>query len=133
MGSLRLEVEVPEAFLGNILVTAFDGACGGSWFWCHSNREIPINERFLMDDDDDVLSIWRHVHIITDHEEDAFKVDHNVLIRGMQAILEQPDGHWETLKRHIGQGVMDDDAGDIDANEADTIVQFGLFGKEVYA
>lgn len=130
--TLKMEVEIPEKLLGDLLVTAFDGAHGGCWFWCHSDGDYQINERFVMDDPENVLSIWRKVQIVTDEEDDAYAVDHSNLASGMQLIMNQPKGKYNKLKALIGEAVMNDDAGVLDANDADTIVQFALFGEEVY-
>lgn len=130
--TLKMEVEIPEKLLGDLLVTAFDGVHGGCWFWCHSDQTYSLDERFAMDDPTNVLSTWQRVQIETDEENDQYAVDHGNLASGMQLIMNLPKGKYDKLKALIGEAVMNDDAGVLDANDADTIVQFALFGEEVY-
>lgn len=111
--------ELSPTFLSDIMVTAFDGDYGGSLFWADvESYQIQADH-------------WEWV-IVADKYEDTEpprKVTHETLTLGMQRILDMPDGRYEGLKERI----QELDAGSLDANDADSIVQFGLFEKEVYA
>lgn len=131
---VNMQVEVPHTLLGDLMVTAFDGQYGGVWRcgWA-TDVEYHIDKAEKAID-----NVWKAVTITTNYDEDldewpspTVKVDWAMLVKGMQLILadEKYDG---SLRKRIAQAIMDDDAGELDANDADTIVQMAVFGKEVY-
>lgn len=123
---------ITEEFLGDILVTAFDGDLGACWNWTHPNYEHP-NGAFVIDTEKDDL--WTAVAITYDDpESDAILetvVDQEKLVRAIQKILDDGTicGSWRLLE----EAVFQDDAGNIDAEIADWIVQTAVFGKQVYS
>lgn len=119
---IKVRAELTADFLSSILITAFDGDHGGSWYWADTPASIgPPMET------DDEAEVWYSVKIVDKECEDqtVHKVTHAVLAKGIQMLIDEGDDN-------IQQAVFDDDAGMIDANDADTIVQFGLFERCIY-
>ena len=113
-----------DEYLSNILVTAFDGDYGGCWYWAE-----PKGENWLVTDG--VGGVWKSCTV---REKEASQpngkkrwavVDHAMVGRGIQHII-QAGGHDRLKVRLLAK---DDD---LDANDADTIIQFAMFGEEVY-
>jgi hypothetical protein len=73
----------------------------------------------------------------SDESDEPQRIDRDVIVRGLQRIV---DGTATCCGRpldalftdRIASAVAEIDAGDIDAGDADTIVQVGLFGEVVY-
>lgn len=136
--TVKLTMELTPEFCGDVLVTAFDGGYGGSWYWADPSGDAwPVTVSGISDD-----AVWHEVHIKWDFSDcpspvmqylyqEAYKangyvkVDHEVVRVGLQWAIDQ--GRQFAL-----EAVREMDAGEIDANAADTIVQHGLFGKEIY-
>jgi hypothetical protein len=133
---IKMAVDVPENLLSEILVTAFDGDCGGCWFWAEPYMETSEDD-WLKTDDFATDPSWLSAKIIDkeDSSNGPWTVDHSTLVRGMQQILDADYGHSETLRKlqgYIREAVIDDDGSMLDAYAVDTIVQLGLFTEEVY-
>jgi hypothetical protein len=132
---VRMDVEVPHNLLSDIMVTAFDGNYGGVQ---RCGWAVPVDYR--IEGEGESVQTWREVVIESapgyewDGEENKTSresITWAILVKGMQEILNSDD--WaESTKKIIVSAILDDDAGEIDANLADTIVQTGLFGEEVY-
>lgn len=117
-------------FLSDILVAAFDGSHGGSWFWAKPHRPAPgdfwvITEGGPTESDQTWLATYIEENDFEESEPKVYKVTYAVLVKGLQELIDAGDDN-------IQQAVFDADAGMIDANDADSIVQQGLFGKQVY-
>lgn len=112
-----------DEFIGDILVTAFDGAYGGCWYWAE-----PKGPNWLVTTN--APDVWRSCTI---REKDASSgkkkwavVDHAMVGRGLQRVLQHAG--YDRLRTAI----FAKESGDIDASAADTIIQFAIFGEEVY-
>lgn len=123
---------VSEELLGDILVTAFDGDLGACWEWAAPNYDHP-NGAFVIDTDKD--DIWTAVAIRYDDPDGdgvlEMVVDQGRLVRAIQKILD--DGVICSSWRLLEEAIFEDDAGNIDAEIADWIVQTAVFGRQVYA
>lgn len=138
---VKVKAEVPEDFLSDVLITAFDGDHGGSWFWAKPHRPAPDDFWVITDGlPTESDSRWLATYIEDREEQEewmmtrdpddpdkpkVYKVTYAVLVKGIQELIDAGDDN-------IQQAVFDADAGMIDANDADSIVQQGLFGKQVY-
>lgn len=121
---VELDITIDRQMLHDIMVTAFDGDHGGSLFWIN-NDSVKLESSGPIED----ARIWDAV-VFNEWSDDGWsdkehRVDHFVLVKGIQALVNQG---WQP----IINAVLDGDAGEIDANLADSIVQEGLFGKQVY-
>ena len=124
--SVKAEVVLREEFLSDVMITAFDANYGGCWYWSR-----PADRVDSWADITDNPNVWRRVFIdVHDDEESVLHVvDHTILARGMQAVLDAArDGNYLELAAQI----LAQEGGDIDADAADIIVQYGLFGEVVY-
>lgn len=123
----RVTLTFDDEFLSNLLITAFDGQYGSSWFWAEAVGKDWLTE---VVGDDELL--WKSCHIIEKepHTENARRksavIDHNALGRGIMLLL-QHEGYT-----NLKIALLERDSGQIDANGADTIMQFTVFGEEVY-
>ena len=127
---VKVKAEVTEEFLSSIMIAAFDGTYGGSWYWASPNREVEggwlvVKEEGALGSDQP----WLAAHIFCEEDEDGdaqmHEVTHAVLAKGLQGMIDAGSDN-------IQQAIFDDDAGMIDANDADSIVQEGLFGRQIY-
>lgn len=107
-------------FLKDILITAVEGGCD---YWAFNRGYDPDNGvvEFLEDEHDPRAADapWQ-------------KVDVDMIARGL-AKIKQPG--FKINKQTLGwimTGDVNNDAGDIDADAADCIVQAALFGELVY-
>lgn len=124
---ITIQREMSEEFISDVLTTAFDGNYGACWYWA---EPIPGGGWHIDGD-----GTWRSVEILDREDDDGSQgpstVDRDVIEKGIQAIL---DGELiaDYIKQYVVRGVLGDDAGEIDAEAADAIVQVGLFDEIVY-
>ena len=127
---LELVKEVTRDFLDDVLVTAFDSQYGGCWYWAK-----PAGRGWIQQDCGTEEQTWSGVEITWEEREeegmDPVVVDHALLVTGIQRILDSKDIRKQ-IKELMETAVFQDDAGDVDADLADTIVQYALFGEGVY-
>lgn len=139
MHKIEIEVPVTDEFIGDILVTAFDGTYGGSWFWAKNGsgswpalkdgQWAEVHIKF------DVMSI-RNLTLRNLYRQELARrgyvtVDQETITVGIARILSD-DSYRQSFRDRIRKAVQELDAGEIDANDADSIVQEGLFGTQVY-
>lgn len=122
---LKIQREIPEQMLSDILVTAFDGGYGACWYWAE-----PAKEGWLQIDD---KGEWLSVTIKEQEEggsgkEGPFTVSLETIGKGIEKLFE--DG---VLPRRgdIRNEILSPDCA-LDAEGADIVVQLGLFGELVY-
>lgn len=133
MITITLKRTLDDEFISNVLITAFDGSYGGCWYWCEADTKFLTTMKAMGDD-----SLWTECRIRHEDEtgpEGAFckhVVDAEVIRVGIQRILDDPDFCGQHIREYVAQGVSERDAGHIDADAADVIVQAGLFGELVY-
>lgn len=134
---IKVEMELTEDFLSDVLVTAFDGNYGGCWYWAR-----PADVENWLTTEKDVLDdtvIWKQVFIEDKEDEDSelWRVSHNVVAKGIKRILNGNVKCHDLIAADIFNAVIFNavatrDAGGIDAEAADCIVQAGLFSDIVY-
>jgi hypothetical protein len=124
-GSVVVSIDLPSEFLSDILITAFDGSYGGCWYWA-----TPAMDGWLVTDDTrDELGhrLWWSVYVAEreDNSGNQWLVTRGTVLLGIQRAIED-------AYPGVADAVIGKDAGDIDAELADIIVQYGVFGKLVY-
>ncbi|QOC56611.1 hypothetical protein SEA_BITESIZE_41 [Gordonia phage BiteSize] len=143
---INLDWELTEEFVGDVLVTAFDGQYGGSLFWASwSNRTVSLEK---IEGPNFTADVWTAAWITFDVEESCddkphmkmiysqameaggLKIDSDMIAAGISGLLAKAG---PTTRRTVLEAIVSNDAGDIDANIADSIVQYAIFGEEVYA
>ena len=117
---MEVEFEFTLEMLDQILVTAFDGAYGGSNYWA---RQESIGE---VNDPKGGESRWNLVCILDDGKLRI--VDNDVVTKGLKVFIEKDF----ISKAHLVD-LIQGEATDFDAHDADTIVQLGLFEEVRYA
>jgi len=133
---LKMDVDVPENLLSEILVTAFDGEDAGCLYWAEvRDYEDGVRDWLITEFGSDN---WLSVQIgdVEDDSKGPWIVDHSVIVRGMQEILLRDYRGSQALLKlqgYIREAVIEDDGSHLDAIAVDTIIQIGLFGEEVYA
>ena len=144
---IEVKAKVSAKLVDSILVTAFDGQCGGSLFWAdwaEKGLEKTIPEGATCDLD----HLWTTVHIQFDPEDAPTKFmsaqyTEQIAAGGVPIGAEEigvglarfinDNGYRDEERQWALEAVVTGDGGMIDANLADCIVQEALFGKQVYA
>lgn len=145
MADIEIKVNrtLDDEFVSNVLVTAFDGAYGGCWYW--ADLYVPNQEpAFRTEDDGD---IWLAVRITLDYDKtdggtgyahldhvmkDGIWVDNETVRVGIQRLLDGDTVAGDYIREAIMRGVLEGDTTNIDADGADCIIQAGLFGRLVF-
>jgi hypothetical protein len=118
---ITVEVEVSEEFLLDIICTAAEG---GINYWAVEARNVKRGGR----DGLDYLSF----EVRPEEEKTWHLVNPAIIGQGIQLILSGKVKISSQIAGWIQQGVTEQDAGIIDADCADCIVQAGVFGEIVY-
>jgi hypothetical protein len=131
-GQVQVSLDITRGFLSDILVTAFDGGYGGSWYWARPHMQTPEQgPKFWLEVDGDY---WMAVHIIESDVSEgdsprAFYINHHTLLLGLNKLF-QPG--VLPKRGDIRSAVIAQEAGNIDSDAADVIVQLACFGELVY-
>lgn len=124
-------------FLGDILTAAIEGGTG---YWAQ------VSQYQWRDDDGSIhccvgervpdAGARATIHELKEDEsgyrEEGLTIDARVITRGIRLIITDEVGVRSDLKRWIDEGFRECDAGMIDADCADVIVQAGLFDEVRY-
>ena len=112
-----------EQFLDDVVSTALEGGIG-YWSVCSSYKWKDVPET---------------VAIIEEFDEgtgepfgDKIRVDRALIEKGIKEILSGDGDVSKNLIKSVAAAYATNDAGDIDSDDADCIVQVGVFGKLVY-
>ena len=139
--SIDIPVSLAPDFMGDILVTAFDGQYGGCWYWAGSGSkpwpEIQKDSAswatvYITFDPADCPTPGQTEQYRKDMKNGGVRVGLEEISVGIARILASDD-YSDGLKARIREACMESDAGEIDADDADCIVQEALFGKQIYS
>lgn len=136
---VHLAVPLSEDFLSSILITAFDADYGGCWYWAEPYGDDAWDIDSVKTGDD---ALWRSVRVklrepcgkeSVDTTAGSFGLlcDYRALESGLLFAIGR-NGVNHVIRDSIFRGVVEDDAGEIDAIGADVIVQMGLFHELIY-
>ncbi len=140
---IKVERELDDEFVSDVLVTAFDGSYGGCWYWADSKR-VDENQGPWGYVSEEEGADWAFVNITLQQGDDTgnkvldammqkgVRVDGEAIRVGIQRIMDGDVGVSDDIRNHIVRGVLEGDAGEIDAIGADCIVQAGVFGELIY-
>lgn len=106
-------------YLADVMTTAIEG---GINYWASIDTVSQI------EDPTEILG-WRYdaARVVDLEDGEEYTINLDTIARGLNRIAKiQPRGRIAAADRDM-------DAGDLDAIDADIIVQFGLFGEHVYA
>lgn len=138
--NIRVTIPVTEEFIGNVLITAFDSAYGACWYWAdpETNSTWPVVVKWIGDDaiwvearitfdlDDCPSTVMRYLYKAQRESLGWNPVTQETIVVGIQRMIHENN-------TAVLSAIKNDDAGEIDANLADCIVQYGIFGREVYS
>lgn len=131
-----VQVKLPATLqlLRDIVITACEGGIG---YWSQLSvykwRNPDAPDDASMADDGTYLPFPEVVlHELAedegDYKEDGVKLTPEMIVAGMQKALEQGNHSSGNIIRALAEN----DAGHLDADDADNIVQFGVLGSIVY-
>ncbi len=117
-------------FLANVLVTAIEGGVG---YWA------DVRDYYWTEDSQDNLSkrllTGAHAQVsdgLGSMQRGWFEVTPETIARGIQAIKAPGFQLNDRTRKAILLAEVENDAGEIDSEAADCIVQAALFGKIIY-
>lgn len=119
MNSISISVPVSDQLCADVLCTALEGGIG---YWAEADDIVSgegVYHRVTLTDaegDDD----WSHI------------LDNDAIRRGIEQALHPDFAVDSAIRGAIFEGVVQNDAGYIDAIAADVIVQAACFGEIVY-
>lgn len=150
MEHARLNYPLTETLLSDILITAFDGTYGSAWMWFEPAPLVgqswltTKNAEGHTSTDNPWMSVrirlrpgYETGHALFDTRE-GYVIDHKSLAGAITRILNDdyldasPAETAGGVKRYVMSAVLEDDAGDIDAEVADCIAQVAAFGKVIF-
>jgi hypothetical protein len=145
---LSFKVYVPckkvDQFLFDVFVTGIEG---GINYWCavedyHTElkvKKVPRNAKGMgnaklaesigLDSLNDLAGFRAKIKDVDRPRSKSIIIDRNVILLGIKRALKKNNGLSDAIKHALTDG----DAGDIDASDADNIIQLGIFGKLTYA
>lgn len=128
--TVKATIELPHALLSGVLETAHEG---GINYWALVSDWQMADNPEAQDDLDRRLLLSFKVRDIEDpaHSE-VHEIDHEKLAFAIQQVLDSNAMLRKDIRESIVRSVMAGDAGDIDAEAADCLVQIALFGSIVY-
>jgi hypothetical protein len=129
MDAIVAKIEVPvfvtRQDIEDILVTAFDGAYGGSWYWIKDRKRIDLDTNNPSDSTWSCILSGGYVWLwAEDGRADPYKLDLDAILEGIKM--------WAVRRLSVPLDGERLDIGSIDAIEADVIVQLGALGEVVY-
>ncbi len=113
--TIHVAIELDQEFLRDVLSTAI---CGGITYWADITEHT-----------EDYCEIAPKEDSI-DFEQQALSTAHIAI--GIRKAMERTPGCAMHIRRRITQAVQYQDAGCIDAGDADVIVQLAILGSIVY-
>lgn len=127
---ITIHVLVTQEDIDDIMVSALEG---GINYWCDAAKV----------EEEDRVADWGHeqiarggclkIHVIEPFDDDDtewYELTKEKFLSGLKRYLQTPGTEITTLPSGNHMGL---DTGQIDANGADEIIQFALFGEVVYA
>lgn len=130
MASITVEIELSDRFIYDVLTTVVESGAIDYWAsFSEVNREV---------DTQDVISaviqdIDAEYH--NDRGEPEFaneELGYDQIVNGIQKLLDGTVPVAKYIRNYVDNGVRSDDAGEIDADAADAIVQAGVLGELIY-
>lgn len=129
MPSTKKKMSLTPQELLNVFTTALEGGIGywstaSKYHWCTPGKE---GEAYT----DDVTGFYAIIQDVEDNDKE-YRIDAAVIKRGMRRLLEGTctfGGKAWPESRSLWGRVM---AEDYDSNDADNVVQAGLFGDIIY-
>ena len=121
--TLTLTVQVDKQTLHDLFVTALEGGIG---YW-----SVCTEYYWSLDGEDDLDGFYADIEETETDEPATHRIDAACILRGLQFFAQGGQGyrHVHSVARAV---LFGDEDVDYDADDADAIVQAGLFGEVVY-
>ena len=116
--SISLDVDLSQQDIDDIMVVALEG---GINYWC---REAEVVGEYLGEYASDQISRGGSLILHDAESSDKWELTRDKFLNGVKLYFEQ-GCHVQVEDNAI-------DTGDIDANDADCIVQFAVFGEVIF-
>lgn len=151
--SIAVKHEVSDQFLADVLTTAVESGGHALWYWegfsaldvtrailAHDGRSTDPVEVMVGGSGEHEhgttlsgLSVYR-LKFVVDHpqEQDEYTIDLEDVAQGIQWLLDGTVPISDRIKDYIANAVSEADAGDIDADAADCIIQAAAFKEYVF-
>jgi len=123
-------------FLRDVITTAVEGGIG-YWSQCSHYQWVNRDGRVMVTvgERGERTDCYAVVHEVNDDEsgykEEALEINVEVIARGLRLLLDKQLVN-SRMRNSIGQADRENDAGYIDSDDADAIVQAGLLGEVRY-
>lgn len=111
-----------KQFALDVMVTAVEGGIG-YWSACTAYH-------WEKDDKEDLDGFYADIEDDGEDEEFKFRIDAESVWKGIETLYKQEG--YEGVKKTLSHAIVDHDAGMIDAEIADCIIQAAVFGEVVY-
>lgn len=126
---MKPRTEARKQFLFDVFVTGLEGGIG---YWAYSEKYHWTNDKGKTEDLEGFFSIVVDTEA-EPGEEGAFersRIDADIIEKGINRILNDPQFKIsDSIKETIRKGSVEMDAGEIDSDGADCIIQAGLLGS----
>jgi len=127
-GSVNITIDITERMVSDILISALDNPYGGARYWVQ-------NVRVKSNDAEDILDeIWYSATFedsYGDHNPKYF-VNGEKVIAAIQDILNQNVTTSQIICDTLSKAIREDDAGYVDADVADVVLQVAVLGEIIY-
>lgn len=127
-GSVNITIDITERMVSDILISALDNPYGGARYWVQ-------NVRVKSNDAEDILDeIWYSATFedsYGDHNPKYF-VNGEKVIAAIQDILNQNVTTSQIICDTLSKAIREDDAGYVDADVADVVLQVAVLGEITY-
>ena len=118
--TVEITLAVTPTFVHDVFTTACEG---GIDYWAEFSEY-----RWKHDGEPDLWTFG--ATIVEDGESEPVTIGRYVILAGIRKIL--TGDHGSLLRDNLVRAIQHDDAGEVDADFADSIVQVGLFGEVRY-
>jgi len=134
VGVVTTTLPVTAHMVDAVLVGAFDGSYGASYYWAEA-VDIKVNKP----ENGDILDeLWYEV-LIRENEDVAnpefnpvYTVNADAIARAFQAFVGEEPPANTSITGYIQRALRENDPGYIDADCADVLVQIAVFGRLIY-
>lgn len=124
---LKKKVIVNQEDIDDIMCTALEG---GITYWCYGAQSM-MNEEWMKENNIEYLSdvTGRGGDIVLTTEDGDYVLTLKGFLTGLQQLIDESDEYY---LESTSDGIKIDTS-EIDADIADLIIQYAIFGKLVYA
>lgn len=128
VGTVSFDIDIYEDFVSDIIIGALDNPYGGSRYWVDN---VKVKSNGAKDILDEVFFSATFDDSYADHPTHYF-VDADKIVKAIQTILSNTLTISSSIYDMLAKAVRENDAGYIDADVADVVLQVAVLGEIVY-